>query len=237
MPINDYASLKLAIGDWLYRATDPDIDAKSAQFIELAESRIRRNQEWFTQLYSLVNGGNPLAATANPTQLPATIKQITSIFAASSTYKHEITLVTIPEWRSLAATNGDAAGIPTKAVFVPQILSLGGFLDDVGGVATGPQLFLWPQPTGTDGFAVDFQFVVDVPPLDAVVNKTNPLLRRHPDLYLYGALAESAPFYQHDERLPLWEGRYQMAVKEVNTEMERAKFSATPKRPRFRPLN
>lgn len=235
--IVDYASLQGAIGDFLYRLDDPDIAQKSALFISLAEAAIRRDQEWFTQTYSLANGGNPLSTTPNPTQLPSSVKQITAIWAATGTYHHPIELVSIADWRHLTATNLDASGIPTRAVFMPEIATLGGFLDNVGESAApqGPLLFLWPQPTGTDGFAVDFQYVADVPEL-STTNPTNPLLRRHPDVYLWGALIQSAPFFQSDDRMQLWQSLYAAAITKVNIEIERAKFSANPKRPRFRAL-
>ena len=44
-------------------------------------------------------------------------------------------------------------------------------------------------------------------PLDAT-NTTNAVLTRAPGLYLYGALAASAPFLQDDERIAVWEGEY-----------------------------
>lgn len=236
--IVDFASLQGAIADVLYRLDDPDIAQKSALFISLAEAAIRRDQEWFTQTFSLANAGNPLTVTANPTQLPAAVKQITGIWAATGTFHHSIELVTLSEWRELSQTNLDAAGTPTRAVFVPEVSTLGGFLDNVGETpqaSNGPLLFLWPQPSGTDGFAVDFQYIADVPELSST-NTTNPLLRRHPDVYLYGSLIASAPFYQADERLQLWKALYDEAIRDVNIEIERIKFSGNPKKPRFRPL-
>jgi hypothetical protein len=38
----------------------------------------------------------------------------------------------------------------------------------------------------------------------AAGNPTNWLLQNHPDIYLYGALVESAPFLKDDERIPVW---------------------------------
>ncbi len=235
--ITDYASLQGAIADFLYRLDDPDIGQKTALFISLAEAAIRRDQEWFNQTYSLANGGQPLSTTPNPTQLPSSVKQITAIWAATGTYHHDIELVPISEWRHLAASNLDASGVPTRAVFMPEIATAGGFLDNVGTStpSQGPQLFLWPQPTGADGFAVDFQYIADVPELSTTVT-TNPLLRRHPDLYLWGSLIQSAPFFQADDRMQMWQTLYTKAVRDVNVEIERAKFSANPKRPRFRAL-
>ena len=62
---------------------------------------------------------------------------------------------------------------------------------------------------------------------------TNTLLTRWPNIYLYAALAESAPYLQHDDRDPLWEQKFQDAVRDARIESERALFGGTPKRPRI----
>jgi len=54
---------------------------------------------------------------------------------------------------------------------------------------------------------------------DATPN--NPLLVYAYDLYLYAALAESAPFIQDDERIPVWSGRYGKARDALNAEEDR----------------
>jgi len=43
-------------------------------------------------------------------------------------------------------------------------------------------------------------------------------------------LAESAPYLLHDERVPLWEARYQIVIKEINSEREAAEIGAPNKR-------
>lgn len=47
-------------------------------------------------------------------------------------------------------------------------------------------------------------------------NPSPVLLLEAPDLYLYGALCEAAPFLEHDERIPVWEARFMKAVAEYN---------------------
>lgn len=232
--LTTYQALKDAVGLWLNRENDPDIDTRAAQFIELAESRIRRNQEWFTQIYSLENGGNALAVGQNPTELPDHVRTVLNMWASTGAWKHPIELLPISAWRDLTATNRDAAGIPTKAVIVPEMDKW--MKDD--GTRQGPKLYLWPAPATSEtdnAFAVDFQYIRDVDPLSEDA-QTNGLFLRYPDLYLYGALAESAPFYQHDERLAMWEARYQQAVKDINIERERAEFGSANKRVRLRPM-
>lgn len=228
---NSYAELQAAIARWLNRDDDPDILNRAAEFIGLAESAIRRNQEWFTQIYSLENGGLPLSVTAQPMELPVYVKELKSLWAASNQWNHTITVLPISAWRDLAASNADAEGIPTKAVLVPQMDKW--MKND--GTRQGPKLYLWPKPAISDPlnyFSVDFQYVRDVLPLSDDTT-TNGLFLRHPDLYLYGALVESAPFYEHDERLQMWQARYDRAVSEINIERERAEFGTSAKRVRL----
>ncbi len=234
MSITNYGDLKHEIAKWLNREDDADIDDRAAMFVSLAEARIRRDQVWFELVYSLATGG-PLTCTDNPTPLPLRVKELREMWASTSTWKHPITIVTMAQLRQLAASNRDTPGVPTHAALLAQSDQ---WLGTVGSDIEDTQLYLWPTPTTTDGepFAVDFSFIYDPIPLGANVSgdaDTQFLLTRHPDLYLYGALVESAPYYQHDDRLPLWEQRYQAAVTSVNIERERAKFSGSPKRVRL----
>jgi hypothetical protein len=52
---------------------------------------------------------------------------------------------------------------------------------------------------------------------------TNYLLERAPDAYLYGALAEAAPYMMDDERVPLWESKAQRAITELKRQDARNK--------------
>lgn len=51
---------------------------------------------------------------------------------------------------------------------------------------------------------------------------TNTLFARAPDLYLYGALAQSAPYLQHDARLPMWQATFERLLRSVAAEGVRA---------------
>jgi hypothetical protein len=46
-------------------------------------------------------------------------------------------------------------------------------------------------------------------------NTTNWFITNAPDLIRYGALCEAAPYMQDDERIPVWEGKYQTAKNRV----------------------
>jgi hypothetical protein len=225
---NSFLDLQNAVALWINREDDPVILPRTAEFIGLAEAAIRRNQQWFTQVFSLTNAGQPFPITSYPQELPVFTKEVTNIWCSTDTNKGEIEVLPISAWRDLVAFDNNTQGVPTKAVLVPQMDLW--MKDDA--TRQGPQLYLWPPPPTDGSFFIDFKYVRDVPPLsEDTVN--NGLLQRHPDLYLYGALIEASPFLQHDERVPLWQARYDKAVKEINLERERAEFGPSAKRPRL----
>jgi hypothetical protein len=52
----------------------------------------------------------------------------------------------------------------------------------------------------------------------------NALFTRHPDLFIYAALAESAPFLGELTRLPIWESKYTQLIQAAN-EQERRRMT------------
>lgn len=55
------------------------------------------------------------------------------------------------------------------------------------------------------------------------LSPSNSLLLKYPDLYLYGALLESAPYIRDFESRALWQENYNQAVREVNRTESRAR--------------
>src|SRR4029077_8126435 len=252
MAIASYTDLQTAIQNWLNRA-DAQTIARIPEFIDLAEKRIQRKQEWFQELYSLAIGA-PLNVTASPTQLPNFIRRVLNIFNVvnGSNDFRPLTLVPLEQLRDLMQTNLNATGTPTAASIVamssdqPQVTP-GGLTIDLDTITNdqsvfshaadltlGPLfLFLWPPPAGTavPPVAVDIEYVRKLPPLS--LYGTNALLVEHPDIYLYATLLESAPYLQHDDRIPMWNDEYERRVREIDIERERTKFGATPRRMRL----
>jgi len=58
------------------------------------------------------------------------------------------------------------------------------------------------------------------------VNTTNWLLEKHPDIYFYGSLLNSAPYLKDDARIPVWIQLYQNAVEALKVADERAQTAA-----------
>jgi len=229
MAFATYDDLIAEVLSMLNREDDDDIEAKVPTWIALCEAVIRRQQEWFRQFYTLANSGAPLDITAYPMELPNYVRDVHALWNSTTAAHGEIEILTPSAWRDFVSANSALGTVPRKAVIVPQMDS---WLVDPDNadvlVKTGARLFLWPQPPVDGSVKVDFEFTRDIVPLDA--NTVNGLYLRHPDLYLYGTLIESAPFLQHDERLALWQTRFSQAMAEINVERERAQSAASRKR-------
>lgn len=76
----------------------------------------------------------------------------------------------------------------------------------------GRSLEFVPTPGGIVTLALTY--FQTIPPLPET-GSTNWLLAKHPDLYLYGALAQSAPFLKNDSRIPTWASLLEGAVQQV----------------------
>src|SRR5690242_7259552 len=118
--ISDRSSLVGAVQTWVDRDDDVFVSAIPIMLAN-AEARIRRNQQWFSRVFSVSNGNAPLIVQANPTQLPSHIKVVRAMWASTSAWKHPLTELSFDELRRLAATNRDAAGIPTKYAIVAEM--------------------------------------------------------------------------------------------------------------------
>ena len=56
---------------------------------------------------------------------------------------------------------------------------------------------------------------------------SNWLLASHPDVYLYGALMQAAPYLKDDERIPVWGGLYRQFVSDLNAASDKAEYSGS----------
>lgn len=89
----------------------------------------------------------------------------------------------------------------------------------------GDELELYPTPASADVLEMIYRRTIE--PL-ADDNTTNWLLDLAPDLYLYGALLESAPYLHEDERINVWAGAVGSGIEQLNKLSEEATYNAGP---------
>ena len=80
-----------------------------------------------------------------------------------------------------------------------------------------------PVPDGD--YTIEIVYYQKIPALS--VKETNWLLSAHPDLYLYGSLAHSAPYLHDDQRIGVWAGKYNQVLESIKTSDDKAKFSGS----------
>lgn len=95
----------------------------------------------------------------------------------------------------------------------------------------GTELQFLPVPDGT--YTGELTYYSSIPSL-SVSNTTNWLLTEAPDLYLYAALVQSAPYLKEDERIATWAGIYQKLLSDLDISDERARIGNSKLTPRIR---
>jgi hypothetical protein len=223
MALASFGDLQSAVANWLNRS---DIAVHIDTMIDLGSRRIRREQEWDQRIYSMeLSNGVPngaLSVTQQGQILPAKVRIIKTLWPTAGTDMRPLEQTTFDELRTRAAGNFDATGTPRMFALVPT-----------GDPSTaGPRLFLWPQPSGA--YTIDFLYVND--PGDITAQNVTALFTYAPDVYIFAALAESAPFLKHDERVPMWERKYLVALASLNSEPMRQAAGATLQRAKLRPI-
>jgi len=205
--ITSYAQLQTTVGDMLNR---PDLVTSGgvALFIQLAESQMRRELRRATtkEAFTFTTGTSSKA-------LPATVSELRSIAPAVSVSRPRggkpLIWLTWEEFNEKRANLAET-GTPIFYTVFDQTV------------------YVCPAPVDT---ALDFTIVS----YDALitVSTSTVLLLEAPDLYLYGALVHSAPYLEHDERLPIWVGFFTDAVKSLNEKRQREEFGTALPRARL----
>ena len=205
MSITTYAELKSAVADFLNR---DDLTSAIPTFISLAEASFKRDiRHWRMETRASIT------LDAQFVDLPSRWIETIKLTVSLGEGPRELELISMSEMDERRFAAHDVAG------------------DPVAYAINGGQIELYPTPSSSlTGSIVYVQS--DQPLSDA--NTSNWLLTNYPDVYLYGALAHSAPYLQEDARLQTWAAMYQQAMSAINLDGERAKYSGTGLRMKMR---
>ena len=186
--------------NWLNRATDPNSVAVVPDLITMLEADLNSDP----RVRRLVNEGD-FVISAEDVSLPAATKQIVS-------WRHDGPLYYGPlEDVDINSLSVVKAGSPTG---IPSHYSIVGPL--VARVA--------PAPATGETYTTQLQYWQGVPALSA--NSTNWLLTNYPHIYLYGTMLQAQPWIKHDERLPLFEAKYEAALEKLHLDIERGRWGS-----------
>jgi hypothetical protein len=95
----------------------------------------------------------------------------------------------------------------------------------------GQQFQILPEPDGD--YDAELTYYAKIPALSET-NTSNWLLTEAPDLYLYGALLQSAPYIKEDERVAVWSSIYQSIAENMRLADESARIGNSKLVPRIR---
>ena len=195
MALANYTDLKTAIATTLNR---DDLAANVPDFIALAEADLnRRLRHWRMQKRSIATIDSRYSAV--PSDWLESVR-----FTTTDSPTQPMEVLSQIEMAQARGGRADATGRP--AYFA----------------VTGGQFEFFPTPNAS--FTAELVYYARVPVLSDSA-PVNFLLTEHPDVYLYGALAHSAPFLREDDRVQLWSALYVQAVEGANGLSERGRFS------------
>ena len=201
MAITNYTELKASVADWLNRA---DLTSVIPDFITLAEARFNR-----------------------------TIRTRDMIKRQQTTTTNEFVPVPL-DWLETYQLElpPDSTGQPYPPLQYigpneAAVLQAKNITGNVRYYTTVDGLFeLIPKPQGTDSVTLTCAYYAKIPALSDT-QTTNWLLTKAPDLYLYTALANAAPYLNNDERVGTWASLASTAADELKMDSERAMRSQT----------
>ncbi len=174
-------------------------EAQVANWISFFEANFNRDGQFRSQETEA-----PLSATSETVDLPTDYKEAVAV-----------TLSTDPAVVLETKTVSDLISTyPTSTTGQPVAFAV-----------LGSKMYLRPLPDTT--YNIRLFYRQNLPALSDT-QTTNWLLTSHPDVYVYGTLVWSAPYFQDDARLSTWLGLYDRAIASLKGQDARARFSGQP---------
>ena len=217
--ITTYAELQTDIADWLNRS---DLAAVIPTFIQLVDARLNRDQlTRETKELTLDDGTGTLALNLFTPQPSIPLQR-----AMTNMRSLMITGVQDPDDAQLF--NPPLRAPVIQLTSVEQLYARRSELPTAAitrfAAVQAANILLAPLPDNVYRFTIIAE--VQEPLSDA--NPVNDVLLAAPDVYLYGALVEAAPYIKDDERMPLWDQRFQTALGELERARSLREWPNTP---------
>ena len=178
MAITNYTELKSAVADWLNRS---DLSAAIANFIALSETQTERNlrvRQMLTRADAIID--------TKYSAVPSDFLQARTFKLTSTSPVQPLEFATDDQMDDLDASNT----APSRPLYFSMV---------------GNQFRVHPAPDSS--YTAELSYFAKIPRLSDAA-PTNWLLTMAPDIYLYGALIQSAPYLKDDERINVWTTLY-----------------------------
>lgn len=204
--ISNYTDLQTAVTEWLARDQDTTLIARIPTFIQLAETKF--NRELFVR--QMEQRATTIVDTTSIEpefiSLPDDFQSMRRVRLKSVTGRPCLEFRSGTQMDEFRYSRGNATGQPQYFTIFGSEMELG--------------------PTPDSNYTIEMVYRSVVPPLS--LNATNWLLTLAPDLYLYGALLESAPYIKEDERIKTWGLGFKTALDGLNNLGLTSTFNAGP---------
>ena len=204
--ITTYATLQSAVTEWLARDQDTTLIARIPTFIQLAEAKF--NRELFVR--QMESRATALVDTTSDEpefiSLPSDFQSMRRVRLSSVTGKPCLSFKSGTQMDEYRYTTSDVTGQPRYFTIFGTEMEL--------------------APTPDDAYTLEMIYRQNIPPL--ATNDPNWLLSLAPDLYLYGALLESAPYIKEDGRIQTWSVGMASALAGLNNLGLTSTFNAGP---------
>ena len=200
MAITTYSNLKTTIASYLNRE---DLTAYLGDFITLAESRLNRELR-VREMVEINTSTNTVAGTQSY-DLPTGYLEALTVIYQSNPFTTLRFMANSDFYNNY--NSSQSSGTPTYFTIV------------------GTKILLGMQPDSAQTLQINHYKKVSAL---SDSNATNDILTNYPELYLYGALAESSPFLMQDERLNIWAGLYKEALKNANESSSKGSTTSSP---------
>jgi len=195
MALTTYNELKTSVADWLNRT---DLTAVVPDFISLAEAQIERKLRTRQMI---------VRATAS---IDTEYSAVPADFLETKSIKLNTNPVTAMQFESIDALDAMKATM-YLAAGKPQYFGI------VGG-----QLRVLPVPDST--YTAELTYYAKLTKLSSTVS-SNWLLAQAPDVYLYGALMQAAPYLKDDARITIWSSMYTQGLEDLQVADDRGATS------------
>ena len=204
--ISDYTSLQTAIIEYLARDQDTTLIARIPTFIQLLEAKM--NRDLFVRQ---MEQRSTATITAGVTDsefilLPSDFQSMRRVRLSSVTGKPHLDFKSGTQLDEFRTSSGNVTNQPLFFTIF------------------GSEMEICPTPD--QNYTIEMVYRQNIPAL--ALNSSNWLLTLAPDLYLYGALLESAPYIKEDDRIQTWALGLKTALDSLNSLGMTSTFNAGP---------
>lgn len=205
--ITDFATLQTAVTEYLARDQDTTLIARIPTFIQLTESKL--NRDLFVRQMEQRSTALTDSTTSEPEfiSLPADFQSMRRVRLSSLSRKPHLEFMSGIQLDEYRTHSGNVAGHPRYFTIF------------------GDELELAPTPDAD--YTIEMVYRQNIPALSET-NPSNWLLQLAPDIYLYGALLESAPYIKEDARIQTWGLGFKTALDDLNALGLTSTFNAGP---------